>query len=357
MPMPEGAANNPSNYSPLLTNMAISYLPGFNEFIAGQVFPTITVGASAGTYNVWTRGDFMRRGGKELANYEAAPIEGFASSSRNYSVKNWGVAAAWTARELAEARAGGTSDADFIKAKVKFVTWKGALEKEIAVSVMCQTTANWTLTRAGVTSGPSGVQFIQWDQTASSPVDDFIAWIELMRLSAGIKPNTAIIPIQVINVLRKNVSLIDRIKYGGTMSNPTEVTVDQIKGLIGVDRILIPEGVYNTSEEGVADAFGYIWGKTCWLGYVADTPNRETPSAGYSIAWNGNTTAGLPVGMQSGAGPQTWGASPVPESLDGLFIRRYRTDRPSAEFVESELWITPNITAADMGMTITAPVA
>lgn len=356
MPSPEGVQWNPSSYSGLLTQYAISYLADIHTegFIAGQVFKTIPVAAPSGSYNVWNRGDFLRRGGKRLANYEAAPIEGFGITSRTYSVDNWGVATLTTARDLAEARAGGTTDAEVWNLKTELVTARGVIEKEIAVAALVQTAGNWATTRAGVASGPTlTTQYIAWDQAAAVPVDDVLRWIEDMRLASGKKPNTLIIPIQLINVLKKNASLIDRIKYGGTMAAPTEVTTQQIQGLFGLENFLIPSCVYNTAAEGQTQSFAYIWGTNMWLGYVAPKPGILTPSAGYNFAWTGNTANGLPVGMQSGDGPQTWGTSPV-ESIEGLFIRRYRENRPSGEFIESELWTTPNVTASDYGMTLTA---
>lgn len=354
MPQPEGSQLNPSSYSPLLTDFAISHYQALQGYVAGQVFPTIKVAAPSGSYNVWTRADFLRRGGKRLANYEAAPIEGFSTSSQTYSVGNWGVATLVTARDLAEARAGGTSDAELYNAKTEFVTEKGALEREIAVATLVQTSGNWATTRAGVASGPTlSSQFIAWDQAAAVPVDDVLRWKEDMRLRAGRAPNVMVIPIQLINVLKKNASLIDRIKYDGRMDRPMEVTLDQIRALFGIDKIVVPEAVYNSAAEGATAAYAYVWSTNMWLGYVAPRPSKFNPSAGYNFAWTGDTTTGLPTGMQAGEGPQTWGTSPV-ESVEGLFIRKYRENRPSGEFVESELWITPNVTANELGMTLTA---
>jgi hypothetical protein len=313
MPQPEGLQLNPSGYVPFLSTIAGGLLPTFDEFIAPMVAPTVPVAAPSGTYNVWKRADFMRRGG--------------------------------------------TQDADFVNAKIRFVTWKGALEKEIAVATLVQTAANWNTTYAGVNSGPTGQQFLAWDQAASDPVDDVVAWIEALRLSSGIQMNTMIIPIAIMNKLKVNQNLLDRIKYGGTMTNPTEVTFQQIQGLFGIPKLLIPKGVYNTANEGQAQNLQYIWGRTTmWMGYVADTPSRETPSAIYNFAWTGDTAQGLPVGISpGGGGPQPWDASEDPE-IAGLFMRRFRENRPNGEFLESELWITPNVTGADFGVTFTAAI-
>jgi hypothetical protein len=355
MPQPEGAQLNPSGYSPLLTGIAGGLMLSMDKYIAEQIAPTIPVAAPSGTYPVWLRGDFMRRGGKRLANYEAPPIEGFASSSANYAVDNWGVATIWTARDLASARAGGTNDADFIQAKLDFVVGKGALEKEIQTAALCQTPGNWAITKAGVAGAPGAGQFRRWDDASSDPVQDVIGWLEALRLSTGINANTIVLPRRVVNALKINSNLIDRIKYGGTMDRPTQVTEDQMKMLFGIERMFVPESVYNAAAEGQPDNFQYIWGDSIWIGYVAPRPSRDTPSAIYNFAWTGDTTQGLPVGVAAGAGPQPWDAQSDRRTA-GLFIRRFRENRPSAEFCESELWISPNVSARDAGFTLTTPI-
>ena len=191
--------------------------------------------------------------------------------------------------------------------------------------------------------------------TTLNPVNDIIVWQEYMRLTFGIEANTMAIPISVINKLKISPNLIDRIKYGGTMDRPTEVTLDQIKMLFGIERLFVPKAVYNTAGENLTPSYSYIWSNTMWMGYVAPAPTMETPSAMYNFAWTGDTTAGLPVGMAAGAGPQAWDATRDPR-VAGLFMRRYRENRPSGEFVESELYISTNVTAPSMGMTFTTPI-
>jgi hypothetical protein len=354
MPQPEGAALT-LGISPMLTNLAVGFIPTLTDYVAGQILPTISVGAPSGMYPVWKAEDFLRRTGKELSNYEAPPVIGFATGSSTFTTGKWGVSANWTAQELAQARVGGTSADKLRLAKVRLVTTAGVIEREITVAGLVQTAANWGATHAGVTSGPTGTQFIQWDQTAADPVKDITDAMEAMRLATGFKPNKIVIPIQVLNILLRNASLIDRIKYGGTMDRPTEVTVQQLQALFKIDNIVVPQGVYNPNKEGAASqTFSYIWSKTVWLGHVTPTPQIDSPSAGYNFAWNGDVTAGLPVGIDAGEGPQDWGSA---LSAEGLFIRYYQTERPQARWVDCMKFDNPNVVAASLGVTFTAPVA
>lgn len=362
MPMPEGSQLN-RGFSPILTSMAQSFIPSFGPkpngmggFIGRLVFPNVPVGAPRGSYNVWTRGDFLRLEAKKLANAEPAPIGGFSTTSQTFSTDNYGIASNWTARDLADARSGGISDAQLIRAKTKYVTGQAILRIEVDTATLIQTAGNWTRTWGGVSSGPTGRQFVAWDQAAAVPVDDIIAISQDMDDTAGFRPNTMVIPRPVYNQLRKNASLIDRIKYGGTMERPTQITLAQMKALFEIDNIWVPDAQYNSAAEGLTPSYTKIWNNNVWVGYVADSINNQgdatEPSAGYQFTWTGDVGDGLPGGY-TGEGPASFGA----QNQDGIFIREYETKRPAARYVEAELWSTPNVTAADAGITLTSVIS
>lgn len=363
MPAPEGSQLNQS-LNPMLTNIAIGLIPkieapsqqGGLGFVARAIFPTVPVAAPSAQYPIWNRGDFLRRGGKKTSNYEANPIEGFNTGKGNYSVGNWGISTMYTARDLANARIAGTSETQLRNLKNTFIVTKGLLELEYKVATLVQTNGNWTTVVTGVASGPSSSQFIQWDQAASTPIDDVLAWKEKMRLLCGYAPNKMVIPQLVWIALRKNLQLIGRITYGGTMDRPTSVSLQQIKDLFEMQDIVIAEGVANTAVEGAANAFGYIWGKKVWMGFVAPAPSVDTPSAGYNFAWTGDATAGLPAGVSGlgTEGPASFGSVLSPE---GLFIRSYDQNRPSGRFIDGEMYTDPNVTAADLGVIFDAVIA
>jgi hypothetical protein len=354
MPMPEGSQLNQS-VSPMLTNMAQSFIPDPSQFAARDIFPNVPVASATGVYNIWKQGDFFRRTMKKLGNAEGAPRGGFSTGSGTYNVAMYGLGTTYTARDLANARRGGSSDQQLISAKVKYVTFQAYLELELQTASLVQTSGNWTLSVAGTASGPTaGTSFIYWDSASSTPVDDVIYLKNRMRLMTGFMPNKMVIPYQVWLKLRANIQLLSRITYGGTMDRPTQITLNQLKALFEIDDIVVPMGVYNTAAEGQADALTDIWGKYVWLGHVTSAPSIEEPSAGYLFSWVGDTTVGLPQGVSAGMGPNTFGSV---RSDNGLFIREYLENHPSQMVVESELWTTPNVTAADLGILMTGVIA
>lgn len=345
MPSPE---NINAGYSPFLTGLVQSFIPDYADYIGSLLLPRIPVGSKIGQYNVWTQGDFLRRGGKPLSNYEAAPIEGFTLSKQQFNMSTWGVATNWTQQDLQDAAVTGITPESYERAKTDFVIGKAIIEREIAVATLFQTSANWSTTYAGVASAPNGSQFIAWDQAAAVPVDDVEKIKETNRLAGNRKVNTLVLPQAIWSKMKSNASLIDRIKYGGTMDRPTEVTLDQIKALFEIQNIWVPSAVYNTAAEGAAESYADIWAKTIWLGYLEPTPNIERPSAAYNFTWRGGAAQGV---QTAGPGPQAFDAV---EDSQGFFIRRYRENRPNAEFVECEKYEAPNVTAPSLGITMTA---
>jgi len=349
--MPEGTQLT-QGVIPMLTSVAINYLPQLTQYIAKKVFPNVPTGATAGLYPIWIQDDFLRIQAKKISNREASPEVDFATSKGNYSVSTYGAAASWTDRELGEAREGGMFSADFVNNKVKLATFNGLLALEQQTSSLIQNSANWTTAIAGVGSSPTSGQTLQWDNVGSDPVQTIVAAKRAMHILTGFMPNTIIIPGIVMDKLKLNPSLIDRIKFTGTPGAPSQVTMQMIAALFEIDNILVPEGVYNAAPEGETKNIQYFWGKNVWLGYVAPSPSRDTPSAGYHFSWTGNTAQGLPAGMDiTGAGPQMMNSVLSPE---GLFVSRYDTVRPAKHWVDAQLFTSPNITAPDLGGLITS---
>lgn len=356
MPMPEGAQLN-FGFSPILTNIGLNFLPKLDQYVGKDIFPSVGVASPVGIYNFWTMDDFLRRQGKRIANYEAVPLAGFASTQLTYSVTNWGLGTPYTNVDLANARRGGMTDQQFKNNKARFVTTQAVLEKEFRARDLIQTAGNWTTTIAGVNSGPNSGQFVKWDQAAATPVDDVLFRKRQMRLLTGIEPNSMVIPELVMLALKKNAQIQDRVKVSLTGDNgrsPISITDEHIKALLELENLWIPKGVYNSAAEGQAKSITDIWLQTTmWLGHVAKEPSIETPSAGYDFSWTGDTGEGLPGG-NAGEGPEMMGAV---KSDAGLFIRNYMDVPRGAMIIEGMIWSSPNVTSPDLGMTWTAATA
>ncbi len=356
MPMPEGSQLN-QNVSGVLTTVALSFIPKMDAFVGKNIFPFVPVGAQTAQFNIWKQGDFLRRQMRALGNAEPTPRAGFSTGTGTYKTAKYGIGTSYTAQDLAEARRGGLSDQMLVNNKTYFVTFQAMLELEMQVANIVQTSGNWTTVLSGVTSAAVlGTSFLQWDLPSSQPIDDVMAAREAMRLLTGFAPNKMVMGQQVWLALRKNPQLISRIVYSGTQEKPTEITLQLLKALFEMDDIQVGTQVYNTTPEGQADSFSYIWGKYVWLGYVTDAPSIDNPSAGYTFGWVGAATAGLPQGAAAGPGPNDFGSTPNAD-VPGLFIREYPENNPAQMVIESQLWATPNAVSASLGTLMTGVIS
>jgi hypothetical protein len=135
----------------------------------------------------------------------------------------------------------------------ELVTGKLALSRELDVSSLLRATSTYA---AGNSVTLTATQ--QWsDYTNSKPLDDVRVVRITMRPKIGKKPNVAIVPDAVFQIVRYHPQVLQRLGkdvQGGA-------TEDQLKELFEVDEIFVPEAVYNPNPAGQAETFADVWGK------------------------------------------------------------------------------------------------
>ena len=122
------------------------------------------------------------------------------------------------------------------------------------------------------------------DKVNSDPIGVIDDGKEAVRGKIGKYPNTAVIGAAAWKALKNHPQLLDRIKY----SMKGVLTVDLLKEILEVERIVVGRAVYS-SDAGV---FGDLWGDNIVLAYVAQarqgaerTPYE--PSFGYTLRKRG----------------------------------------------------------------------
>ena len=145
------------------------------------------------------------------------------------------------------------------------------LGMEGRVASMIFTAANWTST-----STPSNL----WnDYAASDPFYDILyTAVSTVRGLIGRDPNTMVIGAQVWDILRTHPDFLSKLSN----NDKRILTVDATAALLGFDKLLVGKAIKATSVEGASTTtMAYIWGKHCWIGYVAPKPGLRTPTAAY----------------------------------------------------------------------------
>ena len=167
---------------------------------------------------------------------------------------------------------------------VDALTEKALIRRERKWVSKVLTSGVWSSDWAGVASGPTGNQFVQWDQSAATPFTFIRQRSRAIQLVTGKKPNVLVLSNDVYDTLIQNDEIIDLYRYveGGLVSE------QNLREVFDVERIVVPMAFYNTAKEGSANSFAWTAPtKTAWLGYIAPRASLQTPTAVSMFAWQG----------------------------------------------------------------------
>lgn len=310
-----------------LTNISIAYIQNANNFIADKVFPNIPVGKQSDRYYVYSKADFFRIEAQERApGTESAGGGWNLDNTPTYYAKPYSVH-----KDIDDQiRANADAVLDMDRDATEWVTQQLLMKREKVWVSSYFTTGIWALDMTGVPSGPTGNQFLQWDQTNSTPIEDIGAASVSMAEKTGYKPNTLVLSPYVYNIIKNHADIIDRIKY----TQKGVVTTDILAGLFDVDNVYIPFGTENTAAEGATGSYAFMYGKAALLCYSNPSPSILTPSAGYTFSWRGYLGAGTA----------------------GNRIKRFRMEPLESDRVEGTMAFDSKLVCSDLGVYFTSAV-
>lgn len=304
-----------------LTNISVAYIQDQADYIAGEIFPHISVGKRSDKYFVYDKNDWFRDEAEKRADASESSGSGYNLSDDEYFCDVWafhkdiGAQTAANEDEVLNSRQDAT----------EFVTRKLLIRRENLFVDQYFSATPWDNDETGGASGTSP-DFVQWsDKTDSSPIDDVAGWKRTIKNSTGFMPNTFGIGGNVWDKLRRHPDIIELVKY-------TQTAITLNPGLVAqaldIDTLVIGEGVHATNEEGAAtETYEQIMDDDGLLAYVNPRPRLRQPSAGYIFDWTGY------------GGTNSYGVTiatiPVP-------LRK-------AERVEGEMTFDMKVVGADLG--------
>lgn len=315
-----------------LTNVSIAFIQNAKNFVASRVFPNIPVSKQSDRYYTYDRGEFNR----DEAQLRAPGTE---SAGGSYTLDN---TPTYFANVFAfhkdipdQVRNNADSVVNPDMEATNYVTMKALLKREKTFATNYLSTSVWTTDMTGVSSNPSGNQFLQWNDANSNPIEDIRTGKRVVAESTGFEANTLVLGRSVWDKLVDHPDIIDRVKYGQTPGNPAAVSIQALASLLEVERILVMNAIENTAKEGATAAHSFIGGKKALLCHSASSPGLMTPTAGYTFSWTGQTGAGQ----------------------EGNRIRRFRMENLSSDRVEIEFAFDMKLVSADLGYFFTSAVA
>jgi hypothetical protein len=307
-----------------LTMISVAMMQDSKNFIASKVFPNIPVAKQSDRYWTYDRGFFNRSEMKERAPSTETPGIGYAvNADSTYYCPVYGIHKDIDDQTRANEDAAINSDRD----ATILLTHQALLKKELLWAASYFKAGVWTFNKTGVASGPSTDEFLQWNDHASTPIEDVQAYRRSMMESTGFEPNTLVLGRAVYDALIVHPDIQSRIKGGATTDRPSLANINLLSQILEVERILVANAIQNTAAEGQTNAHSFIMGKGALLCYAAPTPGLMVPSAGYSFSWTGYLGA----------------------STEGMRIMRFRIDPKKSDRVEMELSQTMKLIAVDLG--------
>jgi hypothetical protein len=272
------------HYDQMLTNVSVAYTQSEASFIAPKVFPVVPVAKASDIYWKYPKGNFFRDDVQRRPMGGRPVVTNFGATTDKYICEEDALSVAIDDRE----RANQTNPMSVERSKVRLLTQQMLIHRDRVWAADFWGTGKWGVDVAGVNSGPTGDQAIKFNLSTSDPKAVIDAYQQRLLRTTGMKGNVLVLGSDAGIALENNPSIIDRIKYGNSNSEPTQVTDSMLAQLFKVDRVVRAEGVFNSAQEGVTESMGFIVDpKSILLAYAAPEPALEVPSAGYCFAWTG----------------------------------------------------------------------
>jgi len=328
-----------------LTNISIGYVQDATNFVAGMVFPHVSVGKQSDAYFTYERGDFNR---DEMQ--ERTP--GTESAGGTYEIGNDTYFAKTRAyhRDIPESiRANADNPINLDREAAVFVTQKGLINREVNWAAAYFTAGapgdTWTFDVDGVASGATAAASfdptnasnndkLHWSDASSTPIEDIRQGKRYVLEETGFEPNVLTLGKPVYDALVDHPDIVGRIDRGQT-SGAAKANLVTLADLFEVDKVLVMKAVQNTGKKGQTVAHSFIGGKHALLSYAPATPGVMTPSAGYTFNWTGLVGSGN----------------------EGMRIKRFYLDAIESDRIEIDMSYDQKKVAADLGYFFGAIVA
>lgn len=313
-----------------LTNVVTAFLQDADGFVADRLFPVVPVLKQSGKYFEIPRGEWMRDQMKLRA-------PGAESQERTHQVANSSYdAEVWALHEnLADQiRANYDSPLQAEREITEGLAQAALIRKENLFVTNYFSASKWTADFTGVSGTPSGAQFKQWNDAASTPIEDVRAGKLRMQARSGKRANKLTLGREVYDILLDHPDIVGRLDRGqGT--GPAIVMRQSLAALFELDEILVMDAVQNTAAQGAADAISLIGGKSALLTHSPASAGLYVPSAGYTFSWTGLMGAGAM----------------------GARIKRMRMEEREADRIEIQMAFVQKLVSADLGSFFITAVA
>jgi hypothetical protein len=315
-----------------LTNLSLAYVQAETNFVADRVFPNVPVTKQSDIYWVWPRDAWNRDEMKPRAPGAESAGTNFEISRAPYYAEVQAIHHDIPDQVMANA----DNPLAYDSAATNLVTRKALIRRETSWINRYFQASRWTLGAQGggarsANYDPSDVNnntVLYWSNAASTPIEDMRRAMTFVQLrSGGFRPNKLTLARPVADVLFDHPGIIARVNNGSIPGAPAGANAQTLAALLGLDEVLVMDGIVNAAKEGLTESNQFFGGKSALLTYSPAAPTLMTPSAGYTFSWTGY------LGM----------------TPNGSRIKRFYLSKEASTRVEAEVAFDQKLTGTDLG--------
>lgn len=318
-----------------LTNVSVAYMQDANNFIADKVFPIVPVMKQSDLIWNFNPEQFNRDVMRQRAPATESAGIGMVQSTQSYFAYVWSLH-----HDIADPTRGNADSVfDLDRQATELLSNAALIRKEASFVSAYLTTGKWGTDLTGVASAPSAGQFLQWDNAASTPIEDIRAAKRKVQAKTGFKPNKLVLGKKTYDNLVDHPDIVDRVKYGQTPNGAALVNMQALAALFEVDEILVAEAVVNSAVTaampGSNTTTNFMFANGALLVYTPRVASTMMPAAGLTFSWNG------------------W----LGASRSGFRVKKFRMEHLEADRIEIEGAYTQQIIGSSLGVFFASAVA
>lgn len=260
----------------LLTNVSTMFQP--EGLIAESVLPQLTVKQKSGLIGGYGMNHIRIEDDTVGGEAQARRVQPISRTSTTYLVKSHALEGVVTEDDYDNVEEPFQAESD----ETEGLTTLLLVNKERALASVLTSTSlidqNETLSGNG-----------QWsDYTNSNPIQDFKDARLAVKAGCGFLPNKAIITEDTLVTLQYHPKILDQLGYAANRAGT--LTQEEIAKAMGVQKLFVAGGMYNSAKDGQSAVLASMWGKDCVFFYAPDVPSKKQTSLGYHVKMSSRKT-------------------------------------------------------------------
>lgn len=294
--MPDKPGVHAQHTNVWLSNMASKWMVEDRQFVAGQIFPIVTVQKLTDLIARYDRRDWFRAHDvRPRAPGSESQGTGYGIGSGSYYCREYAVHKDIPDEERANADLPFRPDMD----STQIITQLLKIKRDYLFAQFAFAAGVWTTQFAGTVAasnyGAGGMQHWSNYLTPSTPIQDVEYAKQYMHLLTGFQPNTLVVNKCVWGALKHHPQIIAR--YLQTQAVP-QLTPQLVANVFELDRVIVAEAIMNHGPEQGQWIGRPVFGNHALLAYVQPSPSTTMPSAGYTFAYTGANHQGYAVQIE-----------------------------------------------------------